>query len=447
MPLRVLDLNDWELSLYCGDSLEVQLPGFALIEPKRLVFGEEALAQHRRSPLITHSSYWYRLDASPLRSGNRQVLTGADLVFNQLKALIGQGSAEGERVLLAVPSHYSNDQLAVLLGIVEQTPIRPMALVDSLVACATTDPGDFVLDVSLNEMTIVRLGTSNGLLQRVTVESVPDGGLLPILDAWLAQIADEFVRETRFDPLRIAETEQQLWSRVYSWLRGEVSALDYGLHLEVNNKTGSWHVNFDVRQLEALTASLAKTAVSLCAEVPNARLRLTSRAARIPGLAQGIHGSGISDCSTLADDSLVRGLAGNLDYLEGGADEGLRFVTSLRVLAKRKSTSEEPNPVVQMDEQPGIRAANETGAPATHLVIAGVAYQVSESMRLADLIPNWQGSNDVSVSPGPSGVDIHRTTGGSEEFVRSLGCGEVALLDGSELLAIRLAPTLRQGAG
>ena len=439
MPLRVLDLNDWELSLYCGDSLEAQLPGFALIEPKRLVFGEEALAQHRRSPLITHSSYWYRLDASPLRSGNRQVHTGADLVFNQLKALIRQGSAEGERVLLAVPSHYSNDQLAVLLGIVEQTPIRPMALVDSLLASATTDPGDFVLDVSLNEMTIVRLGTSNGLLQRVTVESVPDGGLLPILDAWLAQIADEFVRETRFDPLRIAETEQQLWSRVYSWLRGEVSALDYGLHLEVSNKTGSWHVNFDVRQLEALTASLAKTAVSLCAEVPNARLRLTSRAARIPGLAQGIHGSGISDCSTLADDSLVRGLAGNLDYLEGGADEGLRFVTSLRVLTKRESASKQSKPTKQTGEAAGTRAAIEPSLPATHLVVAGVAYQISESIRLASLVPNWQSSDDLRVSTSASGIDVYRATGGGKELVRSLACGEATQLDGGKLLAVRIA--------
>lgn len=434
MTLRVLDLNDWELSLYSGDALAVQLPGFALVEPKDLIFGEQALKAHRRSPLTTHADYWHRMDSSPVRSKNRNVHTNADLVFHQLNSMIAQAGIQGEPMLLSVPSHYSNDQLAVLLGILEQTSIVPTALVDATVAAATTAPGHFVLDVSLHEMTLVRLRTAQGLLQRVTVESVPGGGLLPLLDAWLVKIADEFVRETRFDPLRIAETEQQLWTRLYAWLLGEVDALDNGLHMEVNNKGSNWQVNFDVRELEALSAELVRNAVAPCNEVERANLRVTPRAARIPGLLQGTRDAGIRDCSTLAVDALVRGINGNLKELKGGAEEGISFVTSLRMLTH-----------TSMDAQEATRgqadsSATEVAKPAaTHLVSAGVAYPVGEPIDLGALIPDLSGVDDLLVSRTGTRITIHRTDAGEREVLRSLACGEGFRQGGHEFLAVRIA--------
>lgn len=434
MTLRVLDLNDWQLSLYSGDSLALQLPGFALIEPKNLIFGEQALKEHRRSPLAAHSDHWHRLDSSPVRSRNRSVHTNADLVFHQLNSMIDQAGIQGEPLLLSVPSHYSNDQLAVLLGIAEQTSIVPTRLVDASVAAATTDPGHFVLDVSLHEMTLVRLEASQGLLQRVTVESIPGGGLLPLLDAWLAKIADQFVRETRFDPLRIAETEQQLWTRLYAWLLGDIDALDYGLHMEVNNKGSNWQVNFDVRELEALSAELVTGAVAPCSELDGANLRLTPRAARIPGLLQGTRDAGVCDCSTLSADALLKGIKGNLDELQGSAEEGINFVTSLRVLATRSTGSQEATP------SRGDSAEGDAPKPAaTHLVCAGVAYPVGEPTNLVALIPGLAGSNGLRVSRIDTGIAIHRADGDERQLIHSLTCGDSFREGDKELLAVRIA--------
>lgn len=438
-PLRILDLNDWELSLYRGAELEVQVPGFALVEAKNLVLGEQAIAEHRRSPLSSHSAYWHRLDASPVRSRNRNIRTSADLVFNQLKYLIQAGSAEGQEVVIAVPSHYSKDQLAVLLGIVEQTPISTLGLVDSLIASGTTNPGDFVLDVSLHQMTITRLALQEGMVERVTVESVPDGGLLPILDAWLSRIADEFVRETRFDPLRIADTEQQLWSHLYAWLRGEVSALDYALYLEVGNQSGSWHVNFDVRELERLSADQAKAAVALCAEVPGARLRVTSRAARFPGLIQGIEDAGIKDCEVLAADAVVKGLAGNSACFDHGSDEGIRFVTALKSLAPAEQTAKSTQGPSEPAQQPSPPTPETIKDPPTHLLYAGVAYEVTGSVELGELIATLPAGDTYRATQTNGAIEVYRQHGDSQALVRSLGCGEVFKHDGQEVMAIRLA--------
>ena len=433
--LRVLDLNDWELSLYRGSELEFQAPGFALVEAKSLVFGEQAVAEHRRSPLNAHSAYWHRLDASPVRSRNRDVRTSADLVFNQLKLLIASGSSERQEVVIAVPSHYSKDQLAVLLGIVDEAPIAPLGLVDALVASGSTSPADFVLDVSLHQMTITRLAIAQDMVKRLTVESVPEGGLLPVLDTWLTRIADEFVRETRFDPLRIADTEQQLWSRLYAWLRGEIAARDYGLYLEVSNKSGNWHVNFDVRELQRLIADQTKAAVALCAEVPNARLRVTSRATRIPGIIQGIRDAGITDCETLAPDALIKGIAGNAAMFAKGQEEGIKFVTSLKSFASANQGAE--SIAFPMEEGPPTVEALKD--PPTHLVYAGIAYEVSDPVDLTELIPGFAPTDVYRATQSSRTIDIHRTINDSEALLQSLECGD-SLVEGDQvLLAIRLA--------
>ncbi len=463
--LKVLDLNDWELSLY-GErepggawELAVQAPGFAMIDGKNIHFGEQAMQTHRRTPLGSYAAYWHRMDASPLRSRNREVRTGADLVFHQLRCLIaesegsgstGRGDVSASRTVITVPSHYSKDQLAVLLGIIEQTNIAPVAMVDSLIAAGATDPADFIIDLSLHQMTIVRSEVSPELVKRVTVESVPDGGLLPLLDAWLARIADEFVRETRFDPLRIADTEQQLWSHLYAWLSGEVSARDHGLHLEVSNSSGHWHVNFDTRELERMTAKLVQDAVALCAEVEDAALRVSARAARIPGLVKGIREAGIRNCATLAADAVVRGIAGNADVPGQDSQAGIRFMTALETV-ENDATAAGLNAGTHTDmgdmgagthdkSDGDTHRPGETRPSApTHLVYAGAAYEVPDGAELTTLISAFPESDSYRLVKTADAIHFYRIGEDAEEPVQSLGCGEVFATDGGNLLAIRLA--------
>lgn len=431
-PFVVIELNDWELSVYTQGSLAVRMPGFALVEPKLLILGEDAMLEHRRSPLNAHFAYWHRLDASPIRSRNRNVRTSADIVFSQLMQLIDKGTPNTPRVVVAVPSHYSKDQLALLLGITEQTPIEPFALVDSSVALASTHPGDWVLDVSLQQMTLTRIDHASGEAKRVSVESLPEGGLLPLLDAWLTSIADEFVRETRFDPLRIADTEQQLWSRLYDWILGRAQAHGHGLHMEVSHQSGNWHVNFDTRELERLSAKLGQTIATLAHEPTNARLVVSSRAARIPGLIAGIQAAGISQCHTLNADALPESLARQRNVLEDPGQGGVRFVTSLGIDQHIPSQVSS-----QVSSQASIRQkARPSEPPPTHLVHQGIAKPIAHMIDLAQIAPALS-PNTYRAIPTTHAIEVHHLGDVGEQHV--LTCGSTVTLKGQDLLAIRVA--------
>ena len=491
-PFKVLDLNDWELSVYNGSRLEVQMPGFALVEPKLLILGEQALAEHRREPLAAHFNYWHRLDASPIRSRNRKVRTSVDLVFNQLVQLIEKAGADKARVVLAVPSHYSKDQLAVLLGIFEQTSLAPLAIIDSSVAAGAVSPSDWVLDVSLHQMTLTRLerqtdGSQAPQLSRVTVESIAEGGLLPMLDAWLTRIADEFIQETRFDPLRIADTEQQLWSRLYDWVCGKVQAQGNGLHLEVAHQSGRWHVNFDVRELDQATSKLAGTIISLIGNQAPSRLALTSRAARLTSLVEHLSDSGVCEITSLSADALIQGISDNASLFEQAGKDGVKFVTSVssRQDAPRVSLSDRrvspSSPVSSRQDAPRVSPSDRrvslsdrrvspsdpldrrvspsdprvshSGPPdpdprvspsdrrvsprppaPTHLVVAGVAMRIGAPTDLSALIPELP-ANTYRIEATPAALQISD----AGERLHSLACGQAADIGGTTVLAIRIA--------
>ena len=420
-PLKVLDLNDWELSAYTGETLEIQMPGFALIEPKALILGEQALATHRRSPLSAHHAYWHRLDASPIRSRNRNVRTSADLVFNQLAQMIEKGDADQARVVLAVPSHYSKDQLALMLGIVEQTSVIALALVDASVAAATTHPADWLLDVSLHQMTLTRIERQAGQLKRTSVESIPEGGLLPVIDAWLTRIEDQFVRETRFNPMRIADTEQQLWSRLYDWICGKAEPQGNGLHLEVKHQSGNWHVNFDIRELEQVSQGLAESVVALIGDLSGARLAATSRAARLPALIQGLQAASL-ECHLLQEDALIQGIANNADLFDRPGEDGVKFVTSLDICQEAPAS-----PAVE-PKAPQARPA------ATHLLHQGVARHIAAMTDLSEIAPELP-ANRYQATPAPQGIEVFR----DNERLHTLACDDGVTIEGVELLAIRIA--------
>ena len=447
-PLKVFDLNDWELSAYSGKTSEVQMPGFALVEPKVLIFGEQALREHRRSPLAAHDSYWHRLDASPLRSRHKNVRSSADLVFNQLEQLIEKSSAQGASAVFAVPSHYSKDQLALLLGIVEETSVTPLAFVDASVAAGAADSADWVLDVTLQQISLTRLVRQHDEIVRDVVESMPEGGLLPLLDAWLARVADEFVRETRFDPLRIADTEQQLWSRLYDWVSGKIETQSNGLHLEVKHQTGNWHVSFDVRELEQTATKLASAIAAACGSASRTQFAVTQRAARIPGLMGALRSLDIGDCHALAGDAHIQGILANTQHFGVRDGDGVQFVTSLTSSGTASFGTHTENGThiategTHTDEQNGthtVQNGTHTAMPPpepapTHIVYQGVATPIFTKVDLATVVRALP-ANTFSIAPVTKALEISH----QGRRIHRLTAGSTATIGTHTVLAIRVS--------
>src|SRR4030095_4079752 len=112
------------------------------------------------------------------------------------------------------------DQLGLLLGVAQELGIAIHGLVDAAVAAGTqsTLSGQVThVDLSLHRATVTSLEIGE-TVSRLAVQEVPDAGLSHIVDGWVNVVANRFVSETRFDPLRIAETEQQVYDQVHDWL-------------------------------------------------------------------------------------------------------------------------------------------------------------------------------------------------------------------------------------
>jgi hypothetical protein len=87
----------------------------------------------------------------------------------------------------------------------------PMALAASSVAC----PGKTLihLDVHLHRIEVIYLKQDDHLTIEDSVTTTGKG-LIDLYRAWVETIAQEFVRNTRFDPLHQAASEQELYDRL-----------------------------------------------------------------------------------------------------------------------------------------------------------------------------------------------------------------------------------------
>ena len=111
-------------------------PGLALIDGRGLELGLDAERSARLSPRRLHSRFWQDLGTTPLGRPFPSYLRTADLAHAHLKSVWeADGSRAGE-VIVAVPGVYSDDQLALFLGIARELAIPVRGLIDAAVAAA-----------------------------------------------------------------------------------------------------------------------------------------------------------------------------------------------------------------------------------------------------------------------------------------------------------------------
>jgi hypothetical protein len=114
------------------------------------------------------------------------------------------------------------DQLALLLGIVQQCPFDAVGLVHRSVALGSLYGGAgrlFHLEVQLHQALLTELAESAGQVELRRSLPLPGCGLLQLQERLVEVIASGFIRQTRFDPRRKAATEQQLYDALPDTLR------------------------------------------------------------------------------------------------------------------------------------------------------------------------------------------------------------------------------------
>ncbi len=317
MTICVIELNDNEIRVGLDGNKILRSPGYAFVDDDRIELGVAAAKKARLHPRAAHNRYWKNLNQDPLQYPSSRARHNADLAFAQLLAIHEQ-AGKPEEVIFAVPATYSNEQLALLLGLVEASPLKAVGLVDSAVAATApvAGKGNYVhVDIHLHQTILTRINV-NEQVKRSSVQLIDGTGMVAIFDTTAHLITDLFIKESRFDPQHHPETEQALYDQIPACMNSLQT------HAEV-----SLEVQYQQTQHQAkLPAVLLQQALQTHYEKivnaidPGDICLLSHQLGKLPGLKSQLKNAEIlSELSVIlgcqAHESVIRSSGSTLNYV------------------------------------------------------------------------------------------------------------------------------------
>jgi len=215
-----IELNDAGINQAVDGKLIYTSPGYAVLDGDQLMVGEQGLKNARLLPRWTNNRFWNQLNNEPIANSTNLVRHHADLAFNHLEQIWANMDQGIEQVVLAVPGFYDRQQLGLLLGMAKETNIPVKGLVDLGLISVAQQPSlqtIFFLDISLHRITVTLL-RSDSVLRAMETMTISDTGLFTLWDRWANIIASQFIQSTRYDPMHQADSEQQLFDLLPSWI-------------------------------------------------------------------------------------------------------------------------------------------------------------------------------------------------------------------------------------
>lgn len=375
MPVLVLELNDAGIQAGGEPGTGAGAPppsrGVALIDGHSVLTGSEAADRSRLLPRRVNHRFWSELDTRPLAKPFPADLTNADLAHAHLAGIWEAAGTGATSVILAVPGTFTAEQLGLILGIARACGIPVNGLVDAAVAAAVESPAEghlLHLDLQLHRVVFTELDRAAEVV-RGAVRVSDHTGWLALEAAWAKRIADVFVRRTRFDPLHVAATEQELFRKLPVFL-DEVRTGGRAL-LELGGGGKGHRVEIDRGEIESAVAADLEGIVHLARSQAGpggpAAILLSHRIAALPGLDERLAEIGGAERIELPADAAVAGALRDPKAIRS-PDEALPLVTRLPVPATRTV------------------AAVPAGAPApaprtvsrpTHLLHEGLAHRIT----------------------------------------------------------------------
>ncbi|MGI9223767.1 MAG: FHA domain-containing protein [Woeseiaceae bacterium] len=365
MSLLAAHINDAGISVLSADRILYREPGFALLEDGHLTTGLEAFQNARVKPRHIHSRFWSDLKTEPLPDRRFQHLSAADLVSRHLEQVWQSVSSSGDRLVVAVPAYMSSANLGLFLGIANELNVPVVGLVDAAVAATRREYKGAVpvhVDLGLHVATLSRLAqTGQAQLDRSAV--IEASGMTALYEEWIRVIANAFVKQSRFDPLHTAETEQLLLDRLAGWLAAASSSDKVALDVEYRGISHS----AELESLDLISAAAPVyqriasqlRAVYRAEETP--AIQLSDRAARMPGLADMLGARVGGEVFLLEPGATARGLVTRCRDMQRGNGG----VTLIRHLPWDQTAVE-----IRQTETPTA-----AGQP-THLLFDNTAYTI-----------------------------------------------------------------------
>ncbi len=355
MSVPCLHKNDCNLQLWYEGG-HIQSPGYALLDSGDYRFGAAARGAARLRPRDINTRYWWQLSTEPLQPALGPARHTADLVHAHLMALHREAGEPAE-LLLATSGSMQRSQLSLLLGIVQQCPFEAVGLLNRSTLLGSLEGGGrgngndqrmFHLELQLHQALLTELARAGGEVVLERSVPLPACGLLQLQERLVEVVAAAFIRQTRFDPRRKADTEQAL----YDALPGALQELALGS--EVNIEVNGYRARVSRAELAAAGQRLFDAAAqSMGSTTPRDPLLLDPLVGLLPGLEERFPHSRVA-----TPDAQWRAVQAHGERLLSRG-QALGFTTALPLLAGGDEAPIEPTSL-----EPPPQPAN----PPTHLL-------------------------------------------------------------------------------
>ncbi|MBT8137566.1 MAG: FHA domain-containing protein [Gammaproteobacteria bacterium] len=326
-----IEIGDSGLRVRGAEGVLLDSPGYALVDGDVSV-GAAALAQARLHPGRVFDDFWGQLSLDSLPGSVRGAATYADLAYHHLRQVWSETGRE-EPVILVVPGSYGREQLSLLLGIARECAVPVSAMVDQAVVAAEQPvPGRQLFHLELLARRVVLTELNQGRqLSRGQVSEQEGCGLADFYAAWANAVGDTFVRNTRYDPMHSAESEQRLYDQLPGWLAAVSRAGQAELSLPSGGRDHT--VTVSAQSLAAAAqeqfSRLSRHIAATGRPGEPLTLLLSDRIQFFPGLVAAL-GDNLSGCDVV-EQATAQAAAGALRRADEicGSGESVAFVTSV----------------------------------------------------------------------------------------------------------------------
>ncbi|NKB34597.1 MAG: hypothetical protein GKR91_16005 [Pseudomonadales bacterium] len=350
MTLKVIELNDRGIKVGDESGIIVQSPGFALVVDDNLEVGETAEQQARLQPTNSFNKYWHDLNLEPISHG-KKFRHFADLAYAQLMHLAEVGEINKD-VIFAVPGNFTRQQLAILLGLAQQSPFTTVGVVDSALAAAvnSAQAEHFIFaDIQLHQVVLTKLAIADDHLVTEGVVQIPGVGNQNFMNLMMQIATDMFIQQCRFNPQHNAESEQQLYNELPNWLLQDTQ--EKTLQLELKSASALHTAKLPretlITNLNEYYKKINEQIYSITSE-SNAQLILSKALAELPGFSAALNQ--ITNFVIVEDHSINESCHEYRDLITGSA-EGIHLVNKfpiagigLQAKAKQSQKEESDNP-------------------------------------------------------------------------------------------------------
>jgi FHA domain-containing protein len=185
--------------------------------------GEDAWRALRALPGATSTRHL----ASVLREAQPAARALSLVAAELARRLAPHALNDGERIWIAAPALAGPSGLGALLGVARHLALPLDGFVDAALVTATalgSGRPAIVVELGLHHLAATLIEHHGGPAGRSRALLSERSGLLPLAQAWLELINTAMVRQTRFDALRDAASEQQLFDALPELARAALTS-------------------------------------------------------------------------------------------------------------------------------------------------------------------------------------------------------------------------------